>query len=51
MPDFKSLYFQLFAAIADAVDLLDKKDNSAAKARLIRVMQESEEQYLDEPNE
>ncbi len=38
MVDYKSLYFKLFAAMADAVDVLEKsKDIEKAKEILIKL--------------
>lgn len=46
MPDYRALYFKLFAAIADAVEELEQQNFGAAKQRLISVQQEAEEEYL-----
>lgn len=43
---YKELYFFLFAAIADAVDCLEKGDVWSAKERLIQAEQEAEERYI-----
>ena len=48
MPDYKKLYFKLFAALADAVEELENGQPFAAKERLIRAQQEAEEEYIDE---
>lgn len=48
MPDYKALYFKLFAAMADAVEDLENENYGDAKQRLIRAQQEAEEQYLSE---
>lgn len=48
MPDYKKLYFMLFAAIADAVEDLEQENYGMAKRRLISVQQEAEEEYLSE---
>lgn len=48
MPDYKELYFKLFAVIADTVDDLEQGNAEAAKQRLIRAEQDAEEQYLEE---
>lgn len=48
MTDYKSLYFKLFAAMADAVEDLEQQNYGEAKKRLIRAQQEAEEQYLAE---
>ena len=48
MPDYKKLYFKLFAAMADAVEDLEQENYGSAKQRLITAQQEAEEEYLDE---
>ncbi|MGN0986000.1 MAG: hypothetical protein ACI4OU_05840 [Candidatus Enterenecus sp.] len=48
MPNYKELYFMLFAAAADAVEDLEAGDSKRAMQRLIRAQQEAEEQYLNE---
>ena len=48
MPDYKKLYFKLFAAMADAVEELEQGRPFLAKERLIRAQQEAEEEYLRE---
>ena len=48
MPDYKKLYFKLFAVLADAVEDLENGQPFLAKDRLIRVQQEAEEEYLQE---
>ena len=48
MPDYKKLYFTLFAAMADAVEELEQENYGAAKQRLITAQQEAEEQYIAE---
>lgn len=48
MPDYKKLYFMLFAAMADAVEDLEQENYGAAKRRLISAQQEAEEEYLSE---
>jgi len=48
MPDYKKLYFMLFAAMADAVEDLEEENYGAAKQRLISAQQEAEEEYLSE---
>lgn len=46
MPDYKKLYFMLFAAAADAVEYLEQEEPERARLRLIRAQQAAEEQYL-----
>ena len=46
MPDYKALYFKLFAATADAVEYLEQGQPFLAKQRLISAQQEAEEEYL-----
>lgn len=48
MPNYEELYFKLFAAMADAVEELEKENYEGAKRRLIRAQQEAEEQYISE---
>ena len=47
MPNYRALYFKLFAAIADAVEELENGYPTMAKERLILAQQEAEELYLD----
>ena len=47
MPDYKTLYFKLFAAIADAVEDLDARNYGTARTRLVSIQQEAEELYLE----
>lgn len=46
MPNYKELYFLLFAAAADAVEDLEAGDPEKARQRLIQAQQEAEERYL-----
>ena len=46
MSDFKKLYFQLFAAMADAVEDLENGEVERARKTLIRAQQKAEEDYL-----
>lgn len=48
MPNYKELYFMLFAAAADAVEYLEREDPEGARQRLIHAQQEAEERYLSE---
>ena len=48
MPDYKKLYFKLFAAMADAVEDLEQENYGSAKQRLIAAQQEAEEDYLSD---
>ena len=48
MPDYKKLYFKLFAAMADAVEDLEKQNYGMAKQRLISAQQEAEEEHLSD---
>lgn len=48
MPNYKSLYFKLFAAIADAVEELEQQNYGTAKELLIRAQQEAEEDYISD---
>jgi len=48
MPDYEKLYFKLFAAMADAVEELEKGNYGAAKQHLILAQQEAEDEYLSD---
>lgn len=48
MPDYKKLYFQLFAAVADATEYLENGQPFWAKERLISAQQAAEEAYLSD---
>lgn len=48
MPDFERLYFQLFAALADAVEAIESNDCETAREILIRAQQDAEEIYISE---
>lgn len=47
MPDYEKLYFQLFAAMADAVEVIKTANYGTAKEILIRAQQEAEEDYIE----
>ena len=47
MPDYEKLYFQLFAAMADAVEAMEAANYGQAKEILISAQQRAEEQYMD----
>ncbi|MBE7005188.1 MAG: hypothetical protein E7425_13105 [Ruminococcaceae bacterium] len=44
---FRDLYFKLFAATADAIELLEAGNVWEAKRLLIRAEQETEERYME----
>lgn len=46
MPDYKKLYFQLFAATVDAVEEIEHMNFGVAKKLLIGAQQSAEEAYL-----
>lgn len=46
MTNFRELYFKLFAAMADAVELMEQKKYDQAMQTLIRAQQEAEERYI-----
>ena len=48
MPDYKKLYFMLFAAMADAVEEMEEQNYGKAKRILISAQQEAEEAYISE---
>ena len=45
--DYKKMYFHLFNAITDALGDMENGDPSAARYRLIRAQQETEEMYIN----
>jgi len=50
MPDYKALYFKLFAAAADAVDALDQNQSQQARQILLRAQLEAEDLWIsDQP--
>ncbi len=46
MANYKQLYFNLFAAVADAIEAMDRLDFNTAREILIQAEQAAEEQYL-----
>ena len=48
MASYKELYFQLFGALADAVEELEDGRILRATDRLIRAMREAEEQVMEQ---
>lgn len=46
MPDFQALYFQLFGAVADAVEHLENENYGLARQMLIAAQQQAEEAYI-----
>ena len=46
MPDYKAMYFHLFAAMAEAVEALECQKPETAKAILIEAQRKTEEDYL-----
>jgi len=46
MPDYRSMYFELFAAMAEAVEKLEAQQPETAKAILIEAQRQAEEEYL-----
>ena len=46
MPDYKTMYFQLFSATAEAVVALEEKKPETAKAILIEAQRKAEEAYI-----
>lgn len=48
MSDYKSLYFKLFAAVADALEHMERENYGLARERLISAQQEAEEEYISE---
>ena len=48
MPDYQTLYFKLFGAVADALEHMEEDNSGLARQRLISAQQEAEEQYIGE---
>ena len=48
MPDFEKLYFYLFAAMANAVDALERNCPERAREILIHAQQAAEDTYISE---
>jgi len=48
MPDYEKLYHRLFAAMDDAVELMDSGNLSSARQTLIDAMLAAEEEYINE---
>ena len=46
MPDYKAMYFKLFAATAEAVQALEMQKPETAKAILIEAQRQTEEDYI-----
>ena len=46
MPNYKQLYFKLFAAMADAVEQIEAANYGLAHETLITAQQEAEDAYL-----
>ncbi|MGN1003490.1 MAG: hypothetical protein ACI4O5_01545 [Oscillospiraceae bacterium] len=46
MPDYKQLYFRLFAAAADAVEAIEALNYGQAKNILVSAQQHAEEQCI-----
>ena len=51
MPDYRELYYQLFAALADAVDALEQQDADFAKRILTNAMLQAEEAVISAGDE
>lgn len=46
MPDYKRLYFQLFAAISDALEAIDQMNFGQAKQALLAAALKAEEEHM-----
>lgn len=46
MLDYKTLYFKLFGAVADALEHMEEDNYGLARQRLIAAQQEAEEEYI-----
>ena len=51
MPDYKKLYYHLFARLADAVEQIELQNYGTAREILIQVQQEAEHAYLSQNDE
>ena len=49
--EYRQLYYQLFAAMADAVELLEQKRPERAREVLIEVQRQAEEAVIAEERE
>lgn len=47
MESYKELYFQLFAAVSDAIDALEASNHAAARELLIATQINTESQYMN----
>lgn len=48
MVDYRDLYFQLFAAMADSVEAIEEREYGRAREKLIEAMRNAEEAVLAE---
>lgn len=46
MQDYRALYFQLFGAVADAVEHMENENYGLARQMLIAAQQQAEEEYI-----
>lgn len=51
MPDFRKMYFQLFASIADALDALKAGNPERSREILILAQLRGEESYISPPED
>lgn len=50
MPNYEKMYFMLFNAITDALQLLEKKDITGASVKLYTAQYLAEEAYISAEN-
>ncbi len=46
MPNYRELYFKLFAAAADALEALERNDGLRARQILLRAQLEAEDRWI-----
>lgn len=51
MPDYQKMYLELFNAITDALEELNRLNIGAATERLLRAQTDTEDLYIDTPEE
>lgn len=48
MPDYKDLYFQLFAAMSDALEAIEQMNFGQAKQGLLAAVLKAEEEHMQD---
>ena len=46
MPDYKQMYFSLFAAMCNAIDAIEKANYGEAKEIIVQAQQKTEDVYV-----